>query len=84
VAPAGAQDSGTAKQAFKGPGAASNGPKAVFPEARFDFGEVPSGVAVEHDFAVSNQGTAPMVIEKVSMTTPLLVTGMQHAVAPGS
>jgi hypothetical protein len=71
-------------QGFASPGRASNGSHAVFPEARFDFGEVPSGVVVEHDFAVNNQGTAPMVIEKVSMTSPLLVTGMPHAVAPGA
>lgn len=84
VVPAAAQDSGAAKQGFTARSAASNGPKAVFPEARFDFGKVPSGVVVEHDFAVNNQGTAPMVIEKVSMTTPLLVTGMPHTVAPGA
>ena len=84
MVPAGAQDSGAAKPGFTAPGAASKGPKAVFPEARFDFGEVPSGVVVEHDFAVSNQGTAPMSIQRVSMTTPLLATQMPQQVAPGA
>jgi len=84
VAPAGAQDSGTVKRGFASPGMTPNGPKAVFPEARFEFGEVLSGGMVEHDFALSNQGSAPMLIEKVSMTTPLLVTEMPHAVAPGA
>ena len=84
MVPAGAQDSGAAKHGFTAPGAASKGPKAVFPEARFDFGEVPSGVVVEHDFAVSNQGTAPMSIQRVSMTTPLLATQMPQQVAPGA
>ena len=63
---------------------ASEEPKAVFPEVRFNFGEVLSGTVVEHDFALSNAGSAPMLIEKVSMTTPLLVTQMPHEVAPGA
>ena len=84
VAPTGAQDSRTAKQGFALQGAASSGQKAVFPEARFEFGEVLSGAVVEHDFVLSNPGSAPMLIEKVSMTTPLLVTQMPHEVAPGA
>jgi hypothetical protein len=81
VAPAGEQDSGTVKQGFASRGVT---PKAVFSDARFDFGEVLSGAVVEHDFVVDNQGSAPMLIEKVSMTTPLLVTQMPHQVAPGA
>lgn len=84
VVPSGAQDSGTAKQGFASPGGVSNGPNAVFPEARFAFGEVISGAVVEHDFVLNNQGSAPMLIQKVSMTTPLLVTQMPHEVAPGA
>src|SRR3989454_12763025 len=84
VAPTGAQDSRTAKQGFASQGAGSSGQKAVFSEARFEFGEVLSGAVVEHDFVLSNPGSAPMLIEKVSMTTPLLVTQMPHEVAPGA
>jgi hypothetical protein len=62
----------------------SNGSKAVFPEARFEFGEVLSGTIVEHDFALRNAGSVPTRIEKVSMTTPLLVTQMPRDVAPGA
>jgi hypothetical protein len=58
------------------------GPKAVFPEGRFEFGEVMSGAVVEHDFVVKNEGSAPLVIQKVSMTTPLLVTRMPHEIVP--
>lgn len=65
-------------------GAASEESKAVFPEARFEFGEVMSGAVVEHDFVVRNEGSAPLAIQKVSMTTPLLVTRMTHEVAPGA
>ena len=62
----------------------SNSSNAPFPETHFDFGETLSGALVEHDFAIRNHRTTPMVIEKVSMTTPLLVTGMPHEVAPGT
>lgn len=65
-------------------GAASEVSKAVFPETHFEFGEVMSGAVVEHDFVVKNDGSAPLVIQKVSMTSPLLVTRMPHEVAPGA
>jgi len=84
VSLAGAQDSGTVKQGLASPGVTPSGPKAVFPEAQFDFGEVLSGAVVEHDFPLSNAGSAPLLSEKVSMTAPLLVTQMPHEVAPGA
>ena len=84
VAPSAQQSSGTVKQSFTSLGVTSNGPKAVFSEARFEFGEVLSGTVVEHDFVLSNGGTAPARIEKVSMTTPLLITQMPRDVAPGA
>jgi len=71
-------------QGFASPGGASNGPHAAFPEERFVFGEVLSGAVVEHDFVLKNRGPAPMLIQKVSMTTPLLVTQMPQQVAPGA
>ena len=83
-----AKDPESVKQGFKSASAAlndmPNGSTAVFPEVRFDFGEVLSGAIVEHDFALSNRGATPTVIEKVSMTPPLLVTKMSHAVASGA
>jgi len=84
TSPSGALDSETAKEALRSPNLSSGAPRSAFSEARFDFGEVLSGVMVEHEFALRNQGSTPVVIEKVSMTTPLLVTQMPHAVAPGS
>ena len=65
-------------------GAPSNTPKAIFPEARYEFGQVMSGAVVEHDFVVSNDGSTPLVIPKVAMTTPLLVSRETHEVAPGT
>lgn len=84
AAPGGPQVLEGVKQGFASPSASSSGPKAVFSETRFEFGEVISGDVVEHDFVVSNQGPAPVTIEKVTMTTPLLVTKMPHEVAPGA
>src|SRR5262249_3250102 len=63
---------------------ASTEPRIVFPETSFEFGEVLSGAVVEHDFVLSNVGSVPTRIEKVSMTTPLLVTQMPRDVVPGA
>src|SRR5260370_20374933 len=59
-------------------------PKAFFPEEGFEFGRVLSGTAVEHDFIVRNAGSSPLLIQKVSMTTPLLATEMPVEVAPSA
>jgi len=84
LSPAGARDSKTVKEASASAGANSDRSNTTFSEARFEFGEVLSGAVVEHEFVLRNQGSAPIVIEKVSMTTPLLVSEMPHAVAPRS
>jgi hypothetical protein len=60
------------------------GPRAVFQEVGFQFGEVLSGTVIEHDFVVRNAGSAALSIQKVSMTTPLLVTQMPREIAPGA
>jgi hypothetical protein len=69
---------------FLSPALALDAPKAVFTETRFHFENAISGSVVEHDFVLQNQGSAPLRIEKVSMTSPLLVTGMPHEIAPGA
>ena len=84
VVPAGGQDSAAVKQGSTPAVMISNGPKAVFSEARFEFGEVLSGAVVKHDFVLRNTGSALTRIEKVSMTTPLVVTQMPQEVAPGA
>lgn len=63
---------------------ASDGPRAVFRENRFHFGTVRQGSVVEHDFVLSNDGAATLRVEKVSMTSPLLVTRMPPEVPPGA
>lgn len=39
---------------------------------------------MEHDFVVKNQGAAPLLIQKVSMTPPLVVTQMPQQVVAGA
>jgi hypothetical protein len=65
-------------------GGPSEGPKAVFSETRFEFGELESGTIVEHEFVLKNEGSAPLLIQKVSMMAPLLVTRMPHEIAAGT
>jgi len=84
VAQAAMQDIETVKQGSASPVAVFERPKAVFPEIRFEFEKVLSGDVVEHDFVVRNEGSATLQIQKVSMTTPLLVTRMPREVAPGA
>jgi hypothetical protein len=84
AAPTEGQDSTTVNQAAALSTINSGRPKASFPETGFEFGEVLSGTAVEHDFVIRNQGSAPTTIEKVNMTPPLLVTQMPRTVAPGA
>ena len=58
-------------------------PKAVFPDADFNFGRAMHGSVVEHDFVLRNQGSAVLKIVKAGMTSPLLVTRMPRELAPG-
>src|SRR5262245_45617927 len=55
------------------PGTGADLPKAVLRETAFDFGEVIRGRTVDHEFLITNQGTAPLVIHKVAMTPPLRI-----------
>jgi hypothetical protein len=59
-------------------------PKAVLTETRFHFENVICGSVVGHDFVLQNRGSAPLRIDKVSMTSPLLVTRMPREIAPGA
>lgn len=70
--------------ALSSPLAAADPPRAVFSETTFRFERVLVGAVVEHDFALTNAGTAPLRIIGVQMTSPLIVTSMPAVVAPGS
>src|SRR5882724_1499820 len=63
---------------------ASGAPKAVFAQTHFSFEKTVCGAVVEHDFILKNEGSTPLRIGKVSMTSPLLVTRMPREIAPGA
>ena len=42
-----------------------NAPVIQIPQATFDFGDVPEGVEVVHDFKIKNTGKAELQIEQV-------------------
>ena len=58
-------------------------PRAMFSQPDFQFGQTLSGAVLEHDFALKNEGDAPLRILRVQMTSPLIVTAMPVSVAPG-
>lgn len=41
-------------------------PLAVMIESSFSFGSAVEGTKIEHDFVLKNNGTEPLVIEKIS------------------
>ena len=45
-----------------------NGPKIVFAEANFDFGDIKQGDIVEHIFEFENGGNEPLIISDVRTT----------------
>ena len=51
--------------AEKAVGGASGGPKIVITEKVFDFGVVPQGETISHEFKVINEGNKPLQIKDV-------------------
>lgn len=47
-------------------GPACAGPSIVFDSESHDFGFVAAGTSVEHEFFFRNEGTEPLIIERVS------------------
>jgi hypothetical protein len=43
----------------------ASGPKIVIAEREHDFGTVYQGAELKQDFEITNQGDAPLVIEKI-------------------
>jgi len=63
---------------------ALDAPKAIFTETGFDFDKAVCGAVVEHDFVLKNVGSAPLRIQRVNMTSPLLITRMPREISPGA
>ena len=58
--------------------------RAVLSETEFKFGRVLTGAVVGHEFALKNEGSAPLRILRVQVTSPLVVTRMPAFVAAGT
>jgi Protein of unknown function (DUF1573) len=63
---------------------AIDGAGIVFPETAFDFGKAVRGELIEHEFIVRNEGTAPVRVQRASMTPPLIATRIPGLLAPGA
>ena len=58
-------------------------PRAVFVEKTFDFGKVKQGVEVSHKFRVKNEGTAPLLLDRVKFDLPGLTAKFKPEIPPG-
>lgn len=65
VAMAGGAWAGPAAPSDNGGILASKGPKAVFPQTKYEFETLFEGDDITHDFVVENSGDAPLIIKKV-------------------
>jgi len=58
-------------------------PRAVFVEKSFNFGKVKQGVEVTHKFQVKNEGTAPLLLDRVDFDLPGLTAKFKPEIPPG-
>jgi hypothetical protein len=63
--------------------AADPGPRAVVPEVSHDLGVVAVGSDVVHEFAIRNEGSAPLTLKQGRATRELKVLGYDRTIAPG-
>lgn len=64
---------------------AETGPLAVVPEGVFEFGTVPQGHKVEHEFTIKNAGDSDLIIQKVVPSCGCTAAALSaQAVKPGS
>ena len=58
-------------------------PRAVFVEKTFNFGKVKQGVEVTHKFQVKNEGTAPLLLDRIDFDLPGLTAKFKAEIPPG-
>ena len=62
-----------------------NGPKIVFSEDRYEFGDIIQGDIIEHVFEFTNSGNAPLVLQDVKTTCGCTVPEWPRSpLAPGA
>lgn len=64
---------------------ADSGPKAIVPQHEFNFGSVPQGQKVEHEFVLRNTGDQDLVIQRIAPSCGCTAAAMSaSAVKPGA
>jgi Protein of unknown function (DUF1573) len=58
-------------------------PRAVFVEKTFNFGNVKQGVEVTHKFQVKNEGSAPLLLDRIDFDLPGLTAKFKAEIPPG-
>jgi Protein of unknown function (DUF1573) len=64
--------------------AAWDSPRVAVAQTDFRFGKVLSGTVLAHTFTLKNEGSTPLRISRIQLTSPLVLTGMPALVAPGA
>jgi hypothetical protein len=70
------------RSASASPDAAAS-PHAVFPQTSFQFGRALTGTVLEHEFLLKNEGSTPLRIANVLLTSPLVISSMPASIPPG-
>src|SRR5207302_1442787 len=58
-------------------------PRAVFVENTFNLGKVKQGEQITHKFQVKNEGTAPLLLDRVDFNLPGLTAKFKPEIPPG-
>jgi len=59
-------------------------PKIVVPELMHDFGNMPRGDKLQHDFVLRNEGAAPLEVREVRPACGCTVVEFDKTIAPGA
>ncbi|HKZ41450.1 MAG TPA: DUF1573 domain-containing protein [Candidatus Hodarchaeales archaeon] len=59
-------------------------PRAVFGEKVYSFGQVKQGDVVVHKFSVKNEGTAPLILDRIDFSLPGLTSRFKPNIEPGT
>ncbi len=70
--------------AFAQEPAAAPQPKIVVPQPIHDFGTMPRGEKLQHDFEIRNQGAAPLELREVRPACGCTVVEFDKTIAPGA
>ena len=55
----------------------------MFPQTSFQFGRALTGTVLEHEFLLKNDGSTPLRIANVLLTSPLVISSMPASIPPG-